>query len=284
MIACSIRAPRYDPSTKSRCMPTMAARVTPHRATSVATRSRSTGRRVVSVALTAALRATPGLEREAAMAWFHAGANGTSSVTRITGRRRRRRDRRRARAGARAAHADDADDPEPLPQPGGGRQLVVGRLADDQHEGALAVTLDQVDHRPQAGAARGLDHRQVLEQGVQVRGARPEARVGAVGGGQAHQVAASAVGRHDAGRGRHRRLERAAVVRGPAHVEHHGRAALPRLLLLADEQLVVPGGRRPVDAAQVVAHHVGAQGVEVVADPAEGVGVLHARPVGRGRW
>ena len=56
---------------------------------------------------------------------------------------------------------------------------------------------------------------------------------------------------------------------GPAHVEQHGGAALPGLLLLADEQLVVAGGGGPVDAAQVVAHHVRPQRVEVVAGPAE---------------
>ena len=223
-----------------------------------------------------ALRATPGLDRVAAIALFHAGANGESSATRITD----------ADAGALApvpvpvdavaADADDADHPEPLPQPGGRRQLVVGRLADDEHEGALAVPLDHVDHRPQAGAAGGLDDRQVLEHRLQVRRARAEARVGAVGGDQAHEVTAGAVGRHDAGRRRHRRLERAAVVRRPPDVEQHGGAPLPRQLVLADQQLVVAGRGRPVDAAQVVAHDVGPQGVEVVAGAAEGVRVLHA--------
>ena len=50
-----------------------------------------------------------------------------------------------------------------------------------------------------------------------------------------------------------------------AHVEQHRGAALPRQLVLAHEQLVVAGRRRPVDPAEVVADHVGAQGVEVLA-------------------
>ena len=55
------------------------------------------------------------------------------------------------------------------------------------------------------------------------------------------------------------------MVRARPGVEHDGRAALPVDLVLAHEQLVVAGGRRPVDTAEVVADDVLAQGVEVVA-------------------
>ena len=65
------------------------------------------------------------------------------------------------------------------------------------------------------------------------------------------------------------------VVAG-ADVEQHGGAALPGQLVLADHELVVAGGRRPVHPAQVVADDVGAQRVEVLAAAAEGVGVLGA--------
>ena len=54
----------------------------------------------------------------------------------------------------------------------------------------------------------------------------------------------------------------------------HGGAALPRQLVLADHELVVAGGGGPVHPAQVVADDVGPQGEEVLAAPAEGVGVL----------
>ncbi len=66
-------------------------------------------------------------------------------------------------------------------------------------------------------------------------------------------------------------------VRGAADVEQHGGPALPGQLVLADHQLVVAGGRRPVHSTEVVADDVGAQRVEVLAEPAERVGVLGAR-------
>ncbi len=71
-----------------------------------------------------------------------------------------------------------------------------------------------------------------------------------------------------------------------AHVEQHRGATLPRQFVLAHHQLVVTRRRRPVHAAQVVAHHVLAQGVEVLTVAAERVGVFGTghRVVAGGLW
>ncbi len=106
---------------------------------------------------------------------------------------------------------------------------------------------------------------------------RREAGVGAVGDEQPGEVAPSPACGHDArGRG-DGELEALRCVRGAADVEQHARAALPRQLVLAHHQVVVAGGRRPVHTPEVVADDVGAQRVEVLAEPAERVGVLGAR-------
>ena len=81
-------------------------------------------------------------------------------------------------------------------------------------------------------------------------------------------------GGDDAGRRRHGPLERLLGVRGAADVEHDGGAVLPRHLVLADHQLVVARRRPPVHPAQVVAHHVLPQRVELVALAADAA-VVH---------
>ncbi len=76
---------------------------------------------------------------------------------------------------------------------------------------------------------------------------------------------------------RHHPLEALRCVDPGPVVEDDGGAALPGELVLADHELVVAGGGRPVHPPQVVADDVGAQGVEVLAAAPEGVGVLGAR-------
>ena len=82
------------------------------------------------------------------------------------------------------------------------------------------------------------------------------------------------------------RSSESSVCARPPHVEHHRGAVLPWHLVLAHHQLVVAGRRRPVDAAQVVADHVLAERVELVAlaadravvhDVAERIAVAAAR-------
>ncbi len=71
----------------------------------------------------------------------------------------------------------------------------------------------------------------------------------------------------------HGHLEGVAAVRRLADVEEHGGAPLPGKLVLADQELVVPRRRGPVDAAEVVAHDIGAQRVEVLTRAPERVGL-----------
>ena len=163
-------------------------------------------------------------------------------------------------------------------------QVVAGRLGRRRAISAPCPSrCEHVEHGPEAGAAGGLDHGQVLDQRLDVDVARPEARVGAVGGDQPDQVvarrvavtmlaAADTASSRDSASWVARRTSSSTVV-----------PALPRLLVLADHQLVVAGGRRPVDAAQVVADHVGAQGVEVVAGAARARAAAGAGHAGRCR-
>jgi len=77
--------------------------------------------------------------------------------------------------------------------------------------------------------------------------------------------AASQAGAGDGRRRRHGRLERGrGVHRGP-QVDHDRRPTLPWQLVLADEQFLGSGRGFPMHPAQVVAHDVGTQGMELVA-------------------
>ncbi len=69
--------------------------------------------------------------------------------------------------------------------------------------------------------------------------------------------------------------------RSPLHVEHQGEPALPGLLVVADDQVVGAGAHGPVHPAEVVADHVGPQGVELLARPAgAGAAVLAGEGLG----
>ena len=212
-------------------------------------------------------------------------ANGLSRVTRSAGIAGRRADRR-ARIPRRAVDVDDGERAVPAAEverwPGGRRS---GTSA------TITTSAPPVEWRPSISTERrrlpvggGGHDRQVLHDRLDVVGARREAGVGAGGGDQADEVVAARGGRHDAGRRRHRDLERLAGVGGLADVEQHGGAPLPGQLVLADQELVVAGRGRPVDAAQVVADDVGPQRVEVLAGAARASWAAGRRPAGRGRW
>src|SRR5690606_35447838 len=113
----------------------------------------------------------------------------------------------------------------------------------------------------------GADLGQVLQQAA-VTGGVERVQVPGVGDQSDPEVVAAQVG-GDAGGGGHRPLEAgggpvATVPAGPP-VQHHGRAALPRLLLPAHHQAADTGGRAPVHPPQVVAVAVLADGRVVLA-------------------
>ncbi len=119
--------------------------------------------------------------------------------------------------------------------------------------------------------------------------ARAEPGVDPRGAEEAHEVASDTGGGHDARRRRHRGFERLLGVGAATNVEQDGGAVLPWRLVLADHQVAEAGRARPVNVAQVVAHHVLAQAVELVALARErvlnraAVGITLTAPFGRAR-
>ncbi len=153
--------------------------------------------------------------------------------------------------------------------------VAVVRPTGDHHEGTSGAACGEgVEGASEGGVVRGGDAGQVLEDGLGVVVAGGEPRVGAGGGDQADEVLAARAGHDEARGGRDRPLERVDVVAGCSDVEDDRGPSLPRQLVLAHHEVVVAGGRGPVDPAEVVAHHVGTQRVEVLAAAAQGVGVL----------